>query len=154
MYSALHSAMQWFSQLLDERTEHVFTPKIKRKFFDVYILWIKTNVAYTRLEMIAKTKYCTKTTASNWIITLYYKLLPAVRSSSKHGRRWSSLLLYSYLWMWSSSLSCLSLVYRGHWSRSRHLVDRSTFILCVHALDIRHWLCASCSKPRNSSAVQ
>ena len=89
MYSALH-IMQWFSQLLD-----VFTPKIKRKFFDFYILWIKTNVAYTRLEMIARTKYCTTTTASNWCVTLYYKLLPAVRSSSKHGRWWSSLLLYS-----------------------------------------------------------
>ena len=48
--------------------------------------------------MIARTKYCTTlttTTASNWFVTLYYKLLPAVRSSSKHGRRWSSLLLYS-----------------------------------------------------------
>ena len=89
MYSALH-IMQWFSQLLD-----VFTPKIKRKFFDFYILWIKTNVAYTRLEMIARTKYCTTTTASNWFVTLYYKLLPAVRSSSKHGRWRSSLLLYS-----------------------------------------------------------
>ena len=82
--------MQWFSQLLD-----VFTPKIKRKSFDFYILWIKTNVPYTRLEMIARTKYCTTTTASNWFVTLYYKLLPAVRSSSKHGRWRSSLLLYS-----------------------------------------------------------
>ena len=92
MYSALH-IMQWFSQVVD-----VFTPKIKRKIFDFYILWIKTNIAYTRLEMIARTKYCTTlttTTASNWFVTLYYKLLPAVRSSSKHGRRWSSLLLYS-----------------------------------------------------------
>ena len=89
MYSVLH-IMQWFSRLLD-----VFIPKIKRKYFDFYILWIKTNVAYTRLEMIARTKYCTTTTASNWFVTLYYKLLPAVRSSSKHGRRWSSLLLYS-----------------------------------------------------------
>ena len=89
MYSALH-IMQWFSHSLD-----VFTPKIKRKFFDFYILWIKTNVAYTRLEMIARTKYCTTTTASNWFVTLYYKLLPAVRSPSKHGRWWSSLLLYS-----------------------------------------------------------
>ena len=89
MYSVLH-IMQWFSHSLD-----VFTPKIKRKFFDFYILWIKTNVAYTRLEMIARTKYCTTTTASNWFVTLYYKLLPAVRSSSKHGRWRSSLLLYS-----------------------------------------------------------
>ena len=89
MYSALH-IMQWFSQVLD-----VFTPKIKRKFFDFYILWIKTNVAYTRLEMIARTKYCTTTTASNWFVTLYCKLLPAVRSPSKHGRWRSSLLLYS-----------------------------------------------------------
>ena len=40
MYSALH-IMQWFSHSLD-----VFTSKIKRKFFDFYILWIKTNVAY------------------------------------------------------------------------------------------------------------
>ena len=89
MYSALH-IMQWFAQLLD-----VFTPKIKRNFFDFYILWIKTNVAYTRLEMIARTKYCTTTTASNWFVTLYYKLLPAMRSPSKHGRWRSSLLLYS-----------------------------------------------------------
>ena len=89
MYSALH-IMQWFSHSLD-----VFTPKIKRKFFDFYILWIKTNVAYTRLEMIARTKYFTTTTASNWFVTLYYKLLPAVRSPSKHGRWRSSLLLYS-----------------------------------------------------------
>ena len=98
MYSALH-IMQWFSHSLD-----VFTPKIKRKFFDFYILWIKTNVAYTRLEMIARTKYCTTTTASNWFVTLYYKLLPAVRSPSKHGRWRSSLLLYSIsmvmLWLW------------------------------------------------------
>ena len=89
MYSALH-IMQWFSHILD-----VFTLKIRRKFFDFYILWIKTNVAYTRLELIARTKYCTTTTASNWFVTLYYKLLPAVRSSSQHGRRWSSLFLYS-----------------------------------------------------------
>ena len=47
MYSALH-IMQWFSQLLD-----VFTPKIRRKIFDYTFLWIKTNVAYTRLEVIA-----------------------------------------------------------------------------------------------------
>ena len=70
-------------------------PENQTKIFDFYILWIKTNVAYTRLEMITRTKYCTTTTASNWFVTLYYKLLPAVRSSSKHGRRWSSLLLYS-----------------------------------------------------------
>ena len=48
MYSALH-IMQWFSHILD-----VFTPKIRQKFFDFNILWIKTNVAYTRLEVIAK----------------------------------------------------------------------------------------------------
>ena len=43
IYSALH-IMQWFSQILD-----VFTPKIRRKYFDFYILQIKINVAYTRL---------------------------------------------------------------------------------------------------------
>ena len=32
----------------------VFTPKIRRKFFILTFLWIKTNVAYTRLEVIAK----------------------------------------------------------------------------------------------------
>ena len=91
MYSALH-IMQWFSQVLD-----VFTPKIKRKFFDFYILWIKTNVAYTRLEMIARTKYCTTTTASNWFVTLYYIIASCseITLSSKHGRWRSSLLLYS-----------------------------------------------------------
>ena len=105
MYSALH-IMQWFSQLLD-----VFTPKIKRKFFNFYILWIKTNVAYTRLEMIARTKYFTTTTASNWFVTLYYKLLPAVRSSSKHGRWWSSLLLYSI------SMDIVPLLFLTEWQR-------------------------------------
>ena len=59
MYSALH-IMQWFSHSLD-----VFTPKIKRKFFDFYILWIKTNVAYTRLEMIAKQRSALQV----WFIT-------------------------------------------------------------------------------------
>ena len=33
-------------------------------------------------------------TASNWFVTLYYKLLHSVSSSSNHGRRRSSLLLY------------------------------------------------------------
>ena len=70
-------------------------PENQTKIFRFYILWIKTNVAYTRLQMIARTKYCTTTTASNWFVTLYCKLLPAVRSPSKHGRWWSSLLLYS-----------------------------------------------------------
>ena len=107
MYSALH-IMQWFSQVLD-----VFTPKIKQNFSDFYILWIKTNVAYTRLEMIARTKYCTTTTASNWFVTLYYKLLPAVRSSSKNGRWRSSLLLYS-ISMVSTDLP-FSLL-KGHWT--------------------------------------
>ena len=65
-----------------------------QKFFDFYILWIKTNVAYTRLEVIVRTKYCTTTTSSHWFVTLYYKLLPAVRSSSKYGCR-QSCLLYS-----------------------------------------------------------
>ena len=64
MYSALH-IMQWLSHILD-----VFTLKIRRKFFDFYILWIKTNVAYTRLELIARTKHCTTTTVSNWFVIL------------------------------------------------------------------------------------
>ena len=42
-------------------------------FFDFYILWIKTNAAYTRLAVIARTKYCTTTTASNWSVALNYK---------------------------------------------------------------------------------
>ena len=48
MYSALH-IMQWFSYILN-----VFNPKIRRKMFNFNILWIETNVAYTRLEVIAK----------------------------------------------------------------------------------------------------
>ena len=42
MYSTLHM-MQWFSQLLD-----VFAPKIKRKFFDFYILWILKQMSLTQ----------------------------------------------------------------------------------------------------------
>ena len=89
IYSVLH-IMQWFSHILD-----VFTPKIRRNFFDFYILWIKTYVAYRRLKVITRTTYCTTTTAWNWFVTLYCKLLPAVSSSSKHDRWGSSLLLYS-----------------------------------------------------------
>ena len=48
MYSALH-IMQWFSHILD-----VFTPKTGENFSILTFLWIKTNVAYTRLEVIAK----------------------------------------------------------------------------------------------------
>ena len=88
IYSASH-IMQWFSHILN-----VFTPKIRRNVFDLYIIWIKTNVAYTRLEVIARTKYCTTTTASNWFVTLYCKLLPAVSSSPKHCR-WRSRLYYT-----------------------------------------------------------
>ena len=33
--------------------------------------------------------------ASNWFVTLYYKLLPPVSTASKHGRQRSSFLLYS-----------------------------------------------------------
>ena len=56
IYLALH-IMQWFSHIL--HVIDVFTPKIRRKFFDFYILWNKTNVAYTRLAVIARTKYYT-----------------------------------------------------------------------------------------------
>ena len=90
-YSALH-IMQWFSQILD-------------------VLWIKTNVAYTRLEVIARTKYCTTTTASNWFVTSYYKLLPAVSSSSKHGR--GNLAFYHTLNLWLSQSPYLVVV-TGH----------------------------------------
>ena len=48
MYSALH-IMQWFSHILD-----VFTPNFRQKFSILTFLWIKTNFAYTRLEVIAK----------------------------------------------------------------------------------------------------
>ena len=109
MYSALH-IMQWFSHIQD-----VFIPKIKLNFFDFYILWIKTNVAYTRLELIARTKYCTTTTVSNWFVTLYYKLLPTVRSSSKHGRQQSSLLLYS-ISMVRSQVNMCGTPKRGNWN--------------------------------------
>ena len=50
MYLALHT-LQLFSGCLD-----VFTPKIRRKFFDFTFYESKHNVAYTRLEVIAGTK--------------------------------------------------------------------------------------------------
>ena len=49
LYSAL-LIMQWFSHSLD-----VFTQKIRRTFSILTFLWLKTNVAYTRLEVIART---------------------------------------------------------------------------------------------------
>ena len=47
VFSFTHNAM--VLRILD-----VFTPKIRRKFLILTFLWIKTNVAYTRLEVIAK----------------------------------------------------------------------------------------------------
>ena len=92
MYSALH-IMQWFSHILD-----VFTLKIRWKFLDVYISWIKTNVAYTRHDVIARTKYCTKTTASNWFVTLYCKLLPAW--AHPQNMAVGDLAFYYTLYLW------------------------------------------------------
>ena len=90
MYSALH-IMQWVSQILD-----VFTPKIRENFF-WFLHFMNQNKCClnTKLEVIPRTKYFTTITVSNWFVTLYYKLLPAVSLPSKHGRWWSSLLLYS-----------------------------------------------------------
>ena len=139
MYSALH-IMQWFSQVLD-----VFTTKIKRKFFDFYVLWIKTNVAYTRLEMIARTKYCTTTTASNWFVTLYYKLLPAVRSSSKHGRRWSSLLLYSISMEQTIGWNVLVLIFIC-------TSGKFIFICKPRTLNVCRWRLSSIQKTQKSTA--
>ena len=48
MYSALH-IMQWFSHILD-----VFIPTSDENFLILTFLWIKTNVAYIKLEVIAK----------------------------------------------------------------------------------------------------
>ena len=48
MYSALH-IMKWFSGCLD-----VFTRKSDENFSILTFSWIKTTVAYTRLEVIAK----------------------------------------------------------------------------------------------------
>ena len=45
--------------------------------------------------------YCTTTTASNWFVNLYYELLPAVSSSSKHGRR----RFYYTLCLWVSGVT-------------------------------------------------
>ena len=47
VFSFTHNAV--ILRILD-----VFTPKIRRKFLILTFLWIKTNVAYTRLEVIAK----------------------------------------------------------------------------------------------------
>ena len=64
MYSALH-IMQWFFDCFID----VFTQKIAQKFFNFYILWIKTNVAYTILEVIARTLYCTSVIVYHWCQT-------------------------------------------------------------------------------------
>ena len=92
MYSALH-IMQWFSRILD-----VFNPKIRRKFFDFYILRITTNVAYTRFELIARTKYCTTTLQLQCQTDLLLCIINCFLQwalPQKHGRQRSSLLLYS-----------------------------------------------------------
>ena len=53
MYSSLH-IMQWFSNCID-----VSPRKSDEKFSIFTFSWIKTTVAYTRLEVIARTRYCT-----------------------------------------------------------------------------------------------
>ena len=75
MYSALH-IMQCFSHILD-----VFTPKIRRKISILTVLWIKTNVAYTRLEVIAKQRGVLQVefiTGVNWFVTLYYIIASSI----------------------------------------------------------------------------
>ena len=94
MYSALH-IMQWFSGCLD-----VFTPKIRQKFVILHSYESKqNNVAYTRLEVIARTKQCCTTYClvqrQTDLLLCTISLLSPVNSSSKHGCRRSSLLLYS-----------------------------------------------------------
>ena len=138
IYSALHiHVMQWFLHILD-----VFTLKIRRKFFDFYILWIKTNVAYTRLAVIARNKVLhSKTTASNWFVALYCKLLPAVSSSSKHGCWRSSLLLYSISmllipWTWNQllykSCYCVSTLTHTLWHSKACSGDYQKSAYIVH----------------------
>ena len=91
MYSALH-IMQWFSQLLD-----VFTPKIRRKFFDFNIFMNQNKRRLHKtlkwsLNNVVRFKYHRRQTD---LLLCTILLLPPLKSPSKHGRWRSSLLLYS-----------------------------------------------------------
>ena len=93
IYSALH-IMQWFSQLLD-----VFTQKVRRKIFDFNIF---INQNKHRLHKTWSDRYTTQCTTSRVyhrrqtdLLLCTILLLPPLKSSSKHGRWRSSLLLYS-----------------------------------------------------------
>ena len=75
-------------------------PENQTKIFLILtFLWITTNVAYTRLEVITKqhsvlySKVYHRRQTDLLLRTIL--LLPPLRSSSKHGHRRSKLLLYS-----------------------------------------------------------
>ena len=91
VFSFTHNALV----LSDFRCVH---PENQTKTFLILTFsWIKTNVAYTRLEVIARTTSAQQ--VYHWyqtdLLLCTNKLLHPVSSSSKHGRWRSSLLLYS-----------------------------------------------------------
>ena len=73
--------------------------KSDENFSILTFLWIKTNVAYTRLEMIAKQRSALTSIVYHRrqtdLLLCTVLLLPPLKSPSKHGRWWSSFLLYS-----------------------------------------------------------
>ena len=76
-------------------------PKNQTEFFFIFsFLWIKTmsltqDLKWSLEQSSAVQLIINFSTASNWFVTLYYIIASSVSSSSKHDRRWSSLLLYS-----------------------------------------------------------
>ena len=93
MYSALYK-MQWFSGRFD-----VYTPKIRRKFSEIWRLEIKTNVAYTRLKVIASDMYYYLQFSACTIMVVKAGLARLTMIiTSKHGRQRSSLYYTLYIY--------------------------------------------------------
>ena len=94
-------------------------PKNETQIFWFLHLWIKTKC---RLHKTCSDRWnkvvhyvLSFSTVSNWLVTLYYKLLHWVSSSSKHGCWRSSLLLYSLSVCWPLPRIPSALVW-GNWN--------------------------------------
>ena len=103
-------------------------PENRTKNFDFSILWIKTKCCLHKTWSDRWNKVVHYvflfSTASNWFVTLYYKLLTLVSSSSKHSCWWSSLLLYP-----------ISMVYNNFHIQNVILLSFIIFLFAV-----RSWL--------------
>ena len=89
----------------------VFTPKIRRKFLILTFLWIKTNVAYTRLEVIAKQRSALQVEFITGVKLICYFVLYYCFLQWDHlpNMAVGDLAFYYTLYLWFNGMVCLGL---------------------------------------------